>query len=358
MIKNNFKRLSIKEQLTIWYTLIIFAVTAVLFLSFQLLTKKYLVYETDRSLSTHAAQIAYSVSLNTTNLRSTQTQNILNLGQKEIPGILAEIVDFHGVDTKGEPSSFKELSALAIKNNYPVFTEQKIGDMTMRVIAYPIKNAEVPLGSVIMGHPIDIYQKTLAQLRNIGVILLLFLVVPSILIGYFLARSATEPITKLGANINKITSENLARKVNLSVGSKETELLVSNFNALLDRLDKAFNLERQFLGEMAHEIKTPLAVMKSNSEITLSKERSAEGYQDSIKQTLSQINKLSNNMASLMDFAWSQSSELSKTFNKIDISQLLSEICNVARYMALPKNIQVKSNIDAGVLVLGKEEKL
>ncbi|OGC51867.1 hypothetical protein A2W32_00185 [candidate division WWE3 bacterium RBG_16_37_10] len=109
---------------------------------------------------------------------------------------------------------------------------------------------------------------------------------------------------------------------------------------------------------MAHEIKTPLSVMKSNSEVTLSKERSNEEYQQSIKQTLSQIDKLSTNMISLMDFAWSQSTDLPKTFKKINLSQLLTEIKNVSQYMASPKSLKIEAYVDDNIFVLGKEEKL
>lgn len=350
--------MSIKRQLTLWYSLIVFVVALILYSSFYLLTKRYLMYETDRSLSIHAAQIAYSIALNTCDLHDTQTKDILNLSQKEVPGIFVDIIDTQGFNTDGKLSSFQNLSIEAINKSSPTYTQSKLGDLNMRIIAYPIRNADSVLGSVVMGHPVDVFEKTLAQLRNVGIILLLFLIIPAILIGYFLAKSATEPITKLGLDIGKITSENLSRKVDVLAKTEETEILVANFNSLLDRLSKAFNLERQFLGEMAHEIKTPLAVIKSNSEVALSKKRSPEEYQESIKQTLDQIDKLSRNMGSLMDFAWLQSTDLSKTFKKINLSQLLTEINDVARYMATPKNIKVISNIEKNILVLGKEEKL
>ena len=79
MIKNKFSKLSIKKQLTLWYSLIIFFVAVTLFSSFYLLTKQYLIYETDRSLAVHASQIAYSVALNTNDTHDTQTKDILNL---------------------------------------------------------------------------------------------------------------------------------------------------------------------------------------------------------------------------------------------------------------------------------------
>lgn len=358
MKKPSFKSLSIRGQLTLWYSLIIIGVTIVLFLSFYFLTRKYLAYETDRSLTIHAIQLANNIAQSTTDVHNGQITNILDLSQKEVPGIFIEIVDLNGLNTKGAVSNFVNIATQAVNQNSPSFTEQKIGDMTMRVIVYPIKTSENIIGSVVMGHPIDVYQSTLAQLRNVGILILFFLITPSIFVGYLLGKSVTDPITKLGADINKITSENLANRIDIPARSKETAVLVNNFNSLLDRLSKAFNLERQFLGELAHEIKTPLTVIKSNTEVTLARTRSAREYQDAIKQIQSQIDKLSNSMASLMDFAWSQSTDLLNTFKRVDLLQLMLEIVNIADYMALPKKIHVNSNLEKSVFVMGKEEKL
>lgn len=358
MKKPSFRNLSIRKQLTLWYSLIIFVVTIVLFLSFYLLTRQYLVYETDRSLTIHATQIAYNIAQSTDDLHNNDVADILNLSQKEVPGIFIEVVDLDGLNTKGAVSDFINLSAQAINQDSQIFTEQKIGGLTMRMVAYPIRTSQYVIGSVVMGHPIDVYQSTLAQLRNVGILILILLMLPSIFVGYLLAKSATDPITKLGVNINKITSENLSDRVDIPANSHETGVLVKNFNSLLDRLNKAFNLERQFLGEMAHEIKTPLTVIKSNTEVILAKERSAREYRESIKQIQSQIDKLSNNMLSLMDFAWSQSTDLPKTFRKINLSQLMSEIVGVAEYIAPLKKVKISSDIESGIFMMGKEEKL
>ncbi len=358
MSKLQLKKLSVRKQLTLWYALIILIISVVLFTSFFLLTKRYLSLETDRSLSIHASQIAYSVALNTNNTHDTQTKDILSLSQKEVPGIFVEIVDAQGFTSDGTASNFQTLSNQAVASNAPVFAQKKTGDLTMRVIAYPIKNADTAFGAVVMGHPIDIYEKTLEQLKKIGIIVLFFIITPAILIGYLLARSATSPITKLGKAFNKVTSENLARSIDLPVSSEETEILVTNFNSLLDRLGKAFNFERQFLGEMAHEVKTPLAVIKTNSEVTLSKDRTTAEYRQAMQQTLEQVDKLTKSLLSLMDFAWSQSTDVKNMFTEVNLSQLMSEISSVAKYSATPKQIRIQHSIVENIIIFGKEDKL
>jgi signal transduction histidine kinase len=352
------KKLSIKKKLTLWYGLTIFLVSSILFISFYLITNRYLVYETDRSLSIHSSQVAYNVGINTNSLHDTQTKDILELSQKEAPGMFVQIVDSQGFNVDGTISDFSALAKKAVSTKNPQYTQVKVNEFSMRVIAYPITSNNSTLGAVIMGHQIDVYEKTLSQIRIIGILLLMFLISPSILIGYWLAKSATDPIKRLSLDINKINSENLSRHVELKVDTEESDLLVNNFNSLLDRLNNAFNLEKQFLGEMAHEVKTPLSVIKSNSEVTLSKIRSPEEYQQSIQQTLSQIDKLTKSLLSLMDFAWAQSSEAKIKFEKLNLSQLMLEIESVAKYTSAPKEITIISDIADAIYIQGKEEKL
>lgn len=352
------KHLSIKKKLTIWYSVIIILVSTILFVSFYFLVSNFLIYETDRSLVLHSAQVANSLSVNTDNLHDTRTKDILELTHEEAPGIFVQVVDDQGLSFDGTKSDFHDLSLKAFKNKGPAFSQTKIYEVSMRVVAFPIINGGTPAGAVIMGHQMDVFDATLHQLRTIGLLLLLFLIMPAILIGYLFAKSAIDPIRALSLDINKINSENLSRSVKVNVDSEETELLVNNFNSLMDRLNKSFSLERQFLGEMAHEIKTPLAVIKSNAELTLSKDRSPSEYKQAMKQTLEQIEKLTKNLLSLMDFTWSQSIDVSTQFTEVDLSQLLIEIVNVAEYSSKPKHIKIQHKIAENISTYGKEEKL
>jgi two-component system heavy metal sensor histidine kinase CusS len=355
----SIQNLSIKKQLTFWYAIIIFINTAVLFASFYFLTVRYFLYETDRSLAIHTSQIVYSINdLEPKSIHDEQVKRIVESNMTEMPGIFVEVMDQSGMNAQGAESEFKDIGMSAITNDTQIYTQHSVGDTTMRVIAYPITTDSEPLGVVIMGHQIDVYESTLDQLRNIGVTILIFLTLPALLVGYLLANSATKPISKLSEDIDRITTEDLSRKLDVQPGSAETKNLIENFNSLLDRLHKAFTLERQFLGEMAHEIKTPLTVIKSNTQVTLAKERSTQDYKASLEQTLKQVDKLSERMHSLMDFAWSQNTDIEKTFSVLDLTQLVKEIAEVTAFMAAPKNIQVTSQIKEDIQVKGKEEKL
>jgi signal transduction histidine kinase len=352
------KILSIRKKLTLWYSLIIIIISIILFISFYVLTEKYLIYETDRSLALHSSQVVYSLENSDNNIHSSQTETLMEISGDETPGMFIKILDEEGRNIDSSVSEYQKLADHAVNTNQPVFSNMTVNDTTMRLIANPIYRDNKIEGVVLMGHQIDVYEKTLLQLKSIGLVVLLLLITPAIYIGNLLAKSAIDPIRKISRDINTITTENLARPLEAKIDSEETFLLVNNFNSLLERLHKGFILEKQFLGEMAHEVKTPLAVIKSNAEVTLSKDRTTEEYKHSIQQTLKHIDKLTNNLFSLMDFAWAQNPKVKDTFTKFNLSQLMEEICNVAEFNAAPKNIIVDCNLLENVYVVGKEEKL
>ena len=353
------RSLSIKIQLTIWYSLTIFVVSAMLFASFYYITKRSIILETDRSLLSHASQISDNIALNTNNVFDSQTQEIIDVSKSQIPGIFIALTDVAGHHVRSEEDgTFLKLALQSIKTKKETYANQSVNGTNLRLISYPIIKSGNAIGTIVMGHPIDIYQQALIQLRTVALLLMLFLIIPSILLGYLLASTATNPIENLAQKMQKISTENLSERVEVSSKSLETFNLIRNFNKLLDRINESFNREKQFIGEVAHEIKTPLAVIKSNAQVSLSKERSTEEYKSSLSQVLTHVEKLSKRLSSLIDFAWSQTVDVQKQFSKINISNILNEICESAQYLGETKKINVDCDIKNDVFVLGKEDKL
>lgn len=353
------KKHSIKFQLTIWYTLTIFVVSTVLFASFYYITKRAVILEIDKSLLNHASQIANNIALNTNNVFDNQTQEIVDVTRSQIPGIFVAVTDIAGHHIKSEEDgTFLKLAKEAIESNNETYTYQTVNQTILRLISYPIKRDGMIIGTIVMGHAADTYQQALQQLRNIALLLILFLIIPSIFLGYLLASNAIGPIDNLAKNMQKITTENLSERVKIPSKSVETFNLINNFNNLLDRLNDAFSREKQFIGEVAHEIKTPLTVIKSNAEITLSKDRSREEYTSSLSQVLTHVEKLSIRLSGLIDFAWSQTTDTQKNFSEVNLSNILKDVCENVQYLAQSRKISVDCDILNNVFVSGKEEKL
>jgi len=96
--------------------------------------------------------------------------------------------------------------------------------------------------------------------------------------GFMVVYKITQSIKSLSTQIRHISSKNLDKRINTIQGKDEIGQLAQSFNELRDRLDKAFKRERQFIADVAHEMKTPIATLRSGFEVTLHKERTNEEY--------------------------------------------------------------------------------
>ncbi len=351
------KNLSIKYQLTIWYALLIFTVVATFFGVFYYYTKSYLIFETDRTLHAHSSQLAFDISTNLGEVHKDDILIMVEASKGEVPGMFIDVYDTLGQGA-GSSSEYSVIALEAIRTSAPVYVSDNNNEFSMRVIAYPFKSDLETIGAVVMGHPTDVYENTLFKLKTVGLLMAIFLILPSLFLGYFIAGIVSSPITQLANEIEQITTENINKEIKINAFSYESSILIRNFNNMIDRLGKAFELEKQFLGEVAHEIKTPLSVIKSSSEIALSRQRTPVEYEETLKQTLTQVDKLSKNLHGLIDFAWSQTADISKQFKLVNLSELLSELIEGLKPLAEGKYQKMEVELGSNIKVMGNSEKL
>lgn len=186
------------------------------------------------------------------------------------------------------------------------------------------------------------------------IVLFVILALGEFIIIYKISKS----LTYLSSRIKAISSKNLKENVSGIDGEDEIAELALSFNNLLNRLDEAFQREQQFIADVAHELKTPLATLKSSFEVTLSKKRSAKEYHEVIERSVTEIDHLSSTLKNVLDLAWSESSMEENNRTKFNLTELLEDLYDIAQKMALKKNIEVSLSAPPKMYLLGFREKL
>ncbi|MDR3705417.1 MAG: ATP-binding protein [Paludibacteraceae bacterium] len=124
---------------------------------------------------------------------------------------------------------------------------------------------------------------------SIPVLLLL-----SLLIGLFLTRKLIKPFAVISESAQRISIKEL-NESRLPVINPQDELgkLTIAINQLLDRLNEAVNSQQQFVADAAHELRTPLAIIQGEIEITLRMPHDIEEYRHTLNSNLEEVHRLS-----------------------------------------------------------------
>ena len=355
---------SIRFRLTFWYSLTFFIGLILAFISFYLIAYRVLFKQTDASLLNHGQKVAEIVSQKNENMHQILSQKAFISEFSEIPGMLVTILDSKGELVSSsmmccfDQKIFTDLFQKALNNKTYLIVNQTISGENMRFYVAPIYTRDLFLGVVIVGHPIGIIQSSLNSILLILAIISVLLLIPTVIGGFLLSKKALTPISNLSENLKFITTENLNQKVTLTHSADEIEKLIKSFNLLLDRLNQAFKRERQFIADIAHELKTPISIINGNIELTLSKNRTAKEYQKTLKETAIDANKLSQTLNNVLDLARSQADNFKVNLKTFSLSKIVEDASEIAASPARLKQITVKSTLEKNIYISGHSDKL
>lgn len=122
-------------------------------------------------------------------------------------------------------------------------------------------------------------------------------------VGWLFARNALKPVSEMAEKAGTITATNLDLRLGEGNGRDELAELAITFNHMLDRLENSFDAQKQFVSNIAHELRTPLAALISEIDLSLMKERDADAYRTALEQVQQDARKLRRLSDGLLDLA-------------------------------------------------------
>ena len=141
---------------------------------------------------------------------------------------------------------------------------------------------------------------------------------------YFLLGRALKPLRSLSDEIGEITENELSQRIEGFISNDEIGSLADSFNQMLVRLDKAFSDQKRFSSDAAHELKTPIAVMKTNLDVLRLDERpTLEAYD----KTICVMERQTKRMAALVDNLFAMTTQGGYEFNdELDFDEMFAGI--------------------------------
>ncbi|MFM0504057.1 heavy metal sensor histidine kinase [Paraburkholderia caffeinilytica] len=186
---------------------------------------------------------------------------------------------------------------------------------------------------VIAAHPMTQEVQMLAAYRNRIVLAMLMGMLAATLLAYYVLRRALRPVREIATRAAQISPASLSVRLDSGAAPVELRQLTHAFNAMLDRLADGYQRLSQFSADLAHEIRTPVGALIGQTQVTLTKPRDADEYQQLLESNLEELSRLSHIAENILFLAHADHAALSIDREPVD---LRDELVRIADYFEGP----------------------
>ncbi|MFQ5899945.1 MAG: sensor histidine kinase [Thermodesulfobacteriota bacterium] len=235
----------------------------------------------------------------------------------------------------------KEALHNAIQRKMTFETIHSRGRYPIRIITYPVMERGKTINFVQIGTSLETIQDTLNTLLYLLYASASISLIFAGIVGWLLANRALRPVAEITKTARRIGAENLNQRLEVRNPGDEIGRLAETFNDMISRLESSFDRIKQFTADVSHEIKTPITILKGETEIALKTEKTVEGFKSVLVSNLEEINRMTHVIEGLLFLSRRDSGIKDITTEEIDMDDLLKEKYQQAILLAKNKEIKV-----------------
>lgn len=358
------KNLSIRAKITIWFSILIVLITGMMFSLMLLISQSVLYTDVKETLvstvQSNSQEIEYCSDIADTEqeigdhyLRYNNQwleidDDFLNRNQ----GVITALYDDKGNLLYGENPT-GTLTTDDDNIRHIKYDNQKYYVYNLHL------NGPNLQGLILLGQVNENANKTvLTRIVNLSLFVLPLLAILAIVGGYFLAGRFLAPIRKINSSVESISDGNdLSRRIELDNSKDELYVLGDSFNKMFCRLEQSFEKEKQFTSDISHELRTPVATILAQSELTLQKERDTEEYKNAIGVIHRQSIRMKNIVEQMLQFSRLENLESLPNPQEVNLSLLLQSIADEQQIQNV-RSIAIHSDVEPDIFVQGNESLL
>jgi heavy metal sensor kinase len=357
--------LPIKWKLTLWYggilALILVTFSSGVYIYFQNSLQKSI----DAKIKSIAEVLASSMTeTHNQSLFGNFERYLENALGKKPKGKFIQIIDASGkigarlndLEAEAVPVSFVTLEK-ALKGEI-VYETIETARPRLRMITMPILEHKKIISIVQVGSSLEEFEDTMKRLLIIMIVSIITATGGTIVVGYFMAKKTMKPVDQIRRTAVKISSNNLDERIELKGRKDELGRLAETFNAMISRLKDSFQRINQFSIDVSHELKTPLTILKGETELALRKERTNEEYKRSLESNLEEIDRMSRIIDDLLLLSKAEVKDIRLNLDKVDLRDLLADVCLNMKLFGENKGVEIIASELEDIRIVGDELKL
>src|SRR5574344_2122773 len=177
-----------------------------------------------------------------------------------------------------------------------------------------------------------------------------------LLYSLIVSKSLLKPIMQINKKLSNM-DENTLAQIDTKDLPDEFLTLANSINSLTNRIATYVKFKKELFVGIAHELKTPLAVMKLKNELMLKKPREKSEYEDAIKLTISEINSMNIMISSILDIGRTEGAQFEQSKN-IELVSFINKKVEDYKMLALKKEINMRFITNTSSFELNIQETL
>ena len=224
---------------------------------------------------------------------------------------------------------------------------------------------QLPNGGVVLPSQKQTYEyiehkaneRALTTLRTYSFTALSALFLSSLAVGWFVAGRVLAPIDRITEVARDIQVTDLKRRIGLRGPPDELQRLGETFDAMLGRLDEAFEGQRRFIHEASHELRNPLAVIRTNLDVLLADPNAGV---DDYRHAVSVVQRSASRMGRLVDdlLVYADRGSPKSEQAPVDLSMVVHDVAAEFLVPADARGVRLLASAHPGLMVLGDRDTL
>ena len=362
------KARSIRSKITIWYTMALILLVGLTLLTIRLASEVVL-------RNTIREYLISVVEVNTDEIVFVEKKPVSEEQESAVVYVAFEngylridddflnsVSDVHSAIYTEKGEMLYGENPLAKETEGISFTESQLWDMRKEGIRYDVYDRKLNLDlsseSEVWMRGIVSEEENVAKLRKITIISLMvlpFLILAAVLLGYFLSGRMLQPLRKMEETAGQISKgSDLKQRLDTGEGQDELTRLAGTFNEMISRLERSFEAEQRFTSDASHELRTPMSVILAQSEYILEKDRSAEEYREALEVIQRQGQRMNTLINDMLDYTRMDQSSERYPLTEQDLSAIVSDNAEQMKWLRT-KGITLTCEVEPGIQVEGNK---
>ena len=212
----------------------------------------------------------------------------------------------------------------------------------VRYFVRPISEAGPNVAAVVSAAPTSGFVVSPPRLLTAMLWTVPFILVVSLVIGYLLVGRTLKPVDLIVDEVEAISDgRSLHRRLAEPTSFDELARLTVTLNAMLSRLEKSFGTLRRFTADASHELKTPLTVLRSGIERSLTHPTTSPEVMETLEETLLEVNRMAELVDSLLTLARADEGRAPLHLDDLDLREVLAELAETASILGEQASVDV-----------------